>query len=57
MIRQDWKYVYWPEFQYEQLFDLRKDPQEFRNLALEDRPPGVLAPMRKKLEEWRTRVR
>ena len=57
VIRQDWKYVTWPEFQYEQLFDLRKDPQEFRNLAVEDRPPDVLASLRKKLEGWRTRVR
>ena len=57
VIRQDWKYVDWPEFQYEQLFDLKKDPQEFRNLAAERRPPDALAAMRKKLEAWRTRVR
>ena len=57
MIRRDWKYVNWPEFQYEQLFDLKKDPQEFRNLAAEQRPPDALAAMRRKLEEWRARVR
>ncbi|HEX6942601.1 MAG TPA: sulfatase/phosphatase domain-containing protein, partial [Gemmatimonadaceae bacterium] len=57
VIRRDWKYVEWPEFQYEQLFDLRTDPQEFRNLAIERRPPEMLVAMRKKLQEWRTRVR
>jgi hypothetical protein len=57
VIRQDWKYVSWPEFQYEQLFDLKKDPQEFRNLAIESRPPRMLVAMRKKLEDWRARVR
>ena len=57
VIRHDRKYVNWPEFQYEQLFDLKKHPQEFRNLAAEDRPLDVLASLRKKLEEWRIRVR
>ena len=57
VIRQDWKYVNWPEFEYEQLFDLKKDPQELRNLAAEGRPPNVQAAMRQKLEEWRRRAR
>jgi arylsulfatase A-like enzyme len=57
VIRRDWKYVNWPEFQYEQLFDLKKDPQEFRNLAIENRPPEMLVTMRRKLEEWRTGAR
>jgi arylsulfatase len=57
VVRRDWKYVYWPEFQYEQLFDLTHDPEEIHNLA--DRPPhaGRLQEMRKKLEDWRVRVR
>ena len=33
VIRRDWKYVYCPEFDYEQLFNLKEDGQEFRNLA------------------------
>ena len=57
VIRQDWKYIYWPEFQYEQLFDLKKDPQEFRNLAAEGSQADRLTAMRKKLEDWRSRVR
>jgi arylsulfatase A-like enzyme len=57
VIRRDWKYVSWPEFQYEQLFDLKKDPQEFRNLATGRQPPQMLGTMRTKLEEWRARVR
>ena len=57
VIRHDWKYVSWPEWQHEQLFDLKADPQEFQNLAGDRRSAAQLATMRLKLEEWRTRVR
>ena len=33
VIRRDWKYVYWPEFDHEQLFNLNDDEEELRNLA------------------------
>jgi arylsulfatase len=33
LVRKDVKYVYWPDFDYEELFDLRQDPTEHRNLA------------------------
>ena len=57
VVRRDWKYISWPEFDYEQLFDLKKDEQEVTNLA--DRPAYAArrAEMRQKLEEWRTRAR
>lgn len=32
LVRKDFKYFYWPNFQYEQLFDLRNDPQEMNDL-------------------------
>jgi arylsulfatase len=57
VIRRDWKYVYWPEFDYEQLFDLKKDKQEVRNLAGDSAYAGQRAKMRQKLEEWRLRAR
>jgi arylsulfatase len=57
VIRRDWKYVYWPEFEYEQLFDLTKDPDEIRNLALEPAFEKDRAAARTKLAEWRARAR
>lgn len=35
VIRRDWKYVYWPEFAYEQLLNLKQDSEEIRHLANE----------------------
>jgi arylsulfatase len=57
VIRLDWKYVYWPEFGYEQLFNLREDAHEYRNLAGDPAREGRRAAMRRKLEEWRRRAR
>jgi arylsulfatase len=57
VIRRDWKYVYWPEFDYEQLFDLKRDSQELRNLADEPAHATRRAMMRRKLDDWRTRVK
>ena len=57
VVRRDWKYVYWPEFEYEQLFDLTKDGRELRNLASEPTAAARLAAARQKLKEWSTRVR
>ena len=57
VIRRDWKYVYWPEFDYEQLFNLNEDADEFRNLALEPAYSKDRAAARKKLDDWRGRAR
>jgi arylsulfatase A-like enzyme len=57
VIRRDWKYISWPEFDYEQLFDLQTDPEEFRNLADDSRSSARLATMRQRLADWRMRVR
>jgi arylsulfatase A-like enzyme len=57
VIRRDWKYENWPEFEYEQLFNLEEDAQEVRNLANEPAHAGQLATMRRKLEDWRSRAK
>ena len=57
MIRRDWKYVYWPEFDYEQLFNLKDDGQEIRNLAAAPAYARQRTTMRQKLDEWRARAR
>lgn len=56
VVRRDWKYVYWPEWKYEQLFDLKKDGQELTNLAGRPANAARLAAMRERLAEWRTRT-
>ena len=57
VVRRDWKYVSWPEFDYEQLFDLGTDPGELANLA--DRPghEGTRLDFRRRLEAWQARAR
>ena len=57
VVGKDWKYVEWPEFGFQQLFDLRNDPGEIRNLAEEPSFAGRLLRMRQQLEAWRERAR
>ncbi len=57
VIRRDWKYIEWPEFDYRQLFDLKNDPGEVRNLAGNPANASQQAKMRQQLEAWRQRVR
>jgi arylsulfatase A-like enzyme len=57
VIRRDWKYVHWPEFEYEQLFNLIQDEHEVRNLAADPAHAPTRAEMRRKLQEWRVHVR
>ena len=53
VIRRDWKYVYWPEWSYEQLFNLEQDALEVRNLAGDPEHAADLARMKQKLADWR----
>ena len=32
LVRKDYKYMYWPDYKYEQLFDLVKDPGELEDI-------------------------
>jgi arylsulfatase A-like enzyme len=48
LVRKDWKYILWPDFDHEQLFDLKADPLEETDLA---RDPTYRA----RLEELRKR--
>jgi arylsulfatase len=57
VIRRDWKYVYWPEFDYEQLLNLKKDREEMRNLANDSSAANERSKMRRKLDEWRARAK
>jgi arylsulfatase A-like enzyme len=57
VIRRDWKYVHWPEFDHEQLFNLKDDADEVRNLASDPAHEGQRATLRRKLEDWRMKAR
>jgi len=57
VVRRDWKYIEWPEFGFQQLFDLQNDPGEIRNLAGQAAQASRELRMRQQLEEWRRRAR
>ena len=57
VIRGDWKYIEWPEFDYTQLFDLKNDPGEIRNLAGQPAHASRQERMRQQLDAWRRRAR
>jgi arylsulfatase len=57
VMRKDWKYIEWPEFDYQQLFDLQADPGEIHNLAGQPAHAGRQEKMRSQLDAWRQRVR
>ena len=57
VVRKDVKYIYWPEFEYEQLFDLVRDPTELNNLAGEPAVATLQSELRLHLTRMRERAR
>ena len=57
LVRKDAKYIYWPDFDYEELFDLRQDPREERNLAKDAAAAGRLNAMRTRFAELKAVAR
>ncbi len=51
LVRKDWKYMFWPDFKREQLFDLTNDPMEERDLINDPAQKDRLTEMRKRFEE------
>lgn len=51
LIRKDWRYFYWPDFNYEQLFDRRVDPFEENDLARDPKYAAQLNEMRKRFQQ------
>jgi arylsulfatase A-like enzyme len=49
-----WKLIVYPRINYQQLFDLKKDPGERRNLAA--RKPAEVARLTSRLREWQART-
>ena len=57
LVRKDIKYIYWPDFKYEELFDLRRDPHETRNLIDDRAYAGRLAELRREFARLRASVK
>jgi arylsulfatase len=51
LVRKDWKYMYWPDAKYEQLFDLKADGSEENDLARDAKHAEKLAEMRTRFAE------
>ena len=51
LVRKDWKYFYWPEFDREQLFNLKNDPIEENDLAANPEHAAQLSEMRARFAE------
>ncbi len=46
LVGKEWKYFYWPEFDHEQLFHLKEDPNEEKDLAQDPKYADQLTEMR-----------
>lgn len=57
VVRKEAKYLFWPDFGREQLFDLARDPFEEDDLASDPARADELAGWRSKLADWRERSR
>lgn len=51
LVRKDWKYFYWPEFDREQLFHISEDPHEENDLVNDPAQAKQLAEMRARFHE------
>lgn len=51
LIRKEWKYIIWPDFQHEELFHLAEDALEERNLAAAKAHQETLAALRRRFAE------
>jgi arylsulfatase A-like enzyme len=57
LVRKDTKYIYWPDFDHEELFDLTRDPGENRNLVRDEAFAGRLRALRTRFTELKARAR
>jgi hypothetical protein len=56
LVRKDFKYMYWQDSNYEQLFNLHDDPLEFVDLWNRSEYKDVLYEMRKRHDELKLSV-
>lgn len=56
LVRKDFKYIFWPEYEYEQLFDMKNDPLEHKDIVNRTEHAKVLAEMRVRHDELKKSV-
>ena len=56
LVRADWKYIYWPEHDVEQLFDLMNDPHEENDLINDPVHTARLQEMRQRFASLKTQA-
>ena len=57
LVRHDAKYIDWPDFKYEELFDLKADPQEQKNSIADPARAKQLAEMKERFERLKGQAR
>lgn len=57
LVRKDWKYFFWPDFDTEQLFNLSIDPIEENDLATDPSQQERLAEIRNRFKELKSAAR
>ena len=57
LVRRDVKYIYWPDFKHEELFDLKRDPYEERNIVNDPKYAKTLAALRQRFAELKAQAR
>ena len=56
LVRKDWKYVYWPDHDVEQLFDLQADPREEHDVVASPEQAERLQQMRERFQELKEKT-
>lgn len=57
LVQKKMKYIYWPDFKHEELFDLQRDPHEERNLAPTPAHARTLTAMRNRFAELKEQAK
>ena len=57
VVTREWKYILWPDWGVEQLFDLAHDPREERDLVADHAHAPRLAAMRADLARLKSQAR
>lgn len=57
LVRHDAKYIHWPDFDYEELFDLKTDPGEQKNLIADPTRAKQLAEMKERFGKLKEQAR
>lgn len=57
LVRKEIKYIYWPDFGYEEVFDLKRDPREEKNLAQDNAYAGKLVRLRQRFATLKAQAR